>query len=140
MANRVAANSADPRQQPRSLIFLDSFSILLLRPDRKIVTHVCDAVHRDRITVSLFFLRFVPSPSSFSFTVPTESFLLFHFGRPQSSMGEDYTSLSTASQPNRPFSSRNPPEPSYAPREFAYLARLNLKTARNARAARLDRG
>lgn len=113
---------------------------------------------RDRILVRLFSLSlfhfhfFAPvSPPlcvsvRSSCTLIPSSFLLFHFGRPQSPMGEDYT-------PYPPFASSKATESAILleesfsaalfamlPRQFAYLGRLNLKTARNAREpVRLDR-
>lgn len=90
-----------------------------------------------RLAVFLFALRVVPwYPALFC------SFILAAHNLPWARIIPPVPPLRAARQPNRPFSSRNLSRQLFAmlPRQFAYLGRLNLKTARNAREpVRLDR-
>lgn len=141
-ASRTVATSHFPRLLPRSIPISTRWNT---------VTHVCGALvrvtgssflhtrsHTPRLPIPGLSISHVRSPCTSP--EPFCSFILAAHNLPWARI---MPPTLPARQPNRPFSSRNLPRQLSAtlPRQFAYLGRLNLKTARNAREpVRLDRG
>lgn len=148
----------DPGWNDRNFSFSSTFRrIDIDRYHCNVLTRAC--VHSYETGFSRVFSLYLSSTSISSLRVAaslcfcslfvyldTQLFFALSFRPPTISHGRGLYPLSpplrAARQPNRPFSSRNLSRQLLAmlPRQFAYLGRLNLKTARNAREpVRLDR-